>query len=163
MTPPQMTPPERETPRLASSQRVELGELNTTLGFLLRVAQVRIFHSFFERFGDDGLRPGEFSTLLLIYCNPGIRQSLLAQTLCIKPAHMTKMIRRLEDQALITREIPDDDRRSVKLDLTNAGRAYVADQHAHHSGANDYHRHDLTPNEERELARLLRKFTGLDR
>ncbi len=158
-----MTPPTEKTPRLASSQRVDLGELNTTLGFLLRVAQVRIFDSFYERFGDDGLRPGEFSTLLLIDCNPGIRQGLLAQTLWIKPAHMTKMIRRLEDQALITREIPDDDRRSVKLDLTEAGRAYVADQRLRHSGANDYHRHDLTPTEERELARLLRKFTGLDR
>lgn len=158
-----MTNPEETSPRLAASQTVDLGELNTTLGFLLRVAQVRIFESFYQRFGGDGLRPGEFSTLLLIDCNPGIRQGLLAQTLWIKPAHMTKMIRRLEDQSLITREIPDDDRRSVKLDLTPEGRAFVADQRARHSSANDYHRHDLTPSEERELARLLRKFTGLDK
>lgn len=158
-----MSTPEETGPRLASSQKVDLAELNTTLGFLLRVAQVRVFESFFERFGEDGLRPGEFSALRLIDCNPGIRQGLLAQTLWIKPAHMTKMIRRLEDQALITREIPDDDRRSVKLDLTDAGRAFVADQRKRYSGTNDYHRHDLTPTEERELARLLRKFTGLDR
>jgi DNA-binding MarR family transcriptional regulator len=74
------------------------------------MAQLRSFDFFFEDLGKLGLRPGEFSVLWVIHVNPGVRQGVLAQTLRIKRAHMTKMIRSFEERGLVARTIPEDDR-----------------------------------------------------
>lgn len=140
---------------------VTLGELDSSLGFLLRVSQVRAFERFFSAFGDIGLRPGEFSVMWVIRNNPGVRQGLLAETLAIKPAQMTKMIRRLEQQGRIRRVIPDDDRRSVRLYLTEAGEQFTAEHREAFFGHDDYHQHGLSEAEAAQLAKLLRRYCGL--
>ncbi|SFP40077.1 MarR family winged helix-turn-helix transcriptional regulator [Tranquillimonas alkanivorans] len=143
-----------------TAAEVRLGGLAHSLGFLLRIAQVRNYERFYARFEGMDLRPGEFSVLWVIQLNPGIRQGLLAQTLSIKPAQMTKVIRRLEEQGKLVRTIPEGDRRSVRLDLSEAGRAFVEARRDDFLGADDYHGDDLTPEESRELARLLLKYSG---
>jgi len=142
---------------------VSLGELGDSLGFLLRMAQVRSYERFFARFGHLDLRPGEFAVMWVIRLNPGIKQGIVARTLRIKPAQMTKVIRRLERQGILTRTIPEDDRRSVVLSLTAQGQAFVQSQVPAFFGSNDYHEHSLTPDEVRELARLLRKYAEIER
>ena len=149
-----------ENPIPGDDQDITIGELANSLGFLMRIAQVRVFDKFFERFADSELRPGEFSILWVIHLNPGIRQGRLAQTLNIKPAHMTKTIRRLEQANMVTREVPDLDRRSVHLSLTAAGESFIADNQAHFFGENTYHDSNLTPEEARQLAKLLKKYCG---
>ena len=144
------------------TDEVKLGELDSSLGFLLRVAQVRVYDQFYERFGADDLRPGEFSMLWIIHLNPGIKQGLLAQTLRIKPAHMTKTVRRLEDQGLIEREIPDHDRRSVLLALTEKGATFVAANRGNFFGENAYNTHCLSVDEAATLAHLLKLYCGLE-
>lgn len=153
-----------EEPRLSPQLTgdVQLGELNNSLGFLLRVAQVRVYDQFYERFGADDLRPGEFSMLWIMHLNPGIKQGILAQTLRIKPAHMTKTVRRFEDQGLIEREIPDHDRRSVLLKLTEKGEGFVAANRPNFFGDNAYNSHGLSAGEAATLARLLRRYVGLE-
>ncbi|MEO8241924.1 MAG: MarR family transcriptional regulator [bacterium] len=141
-------------------QQPALGGLEDSLGFLLRICQLRVYEAFYERFGEDELRPGEFSVMWVIHLNPGIRQGVLAATLRIKAAQMTKMVRRLEEQDKISREIPDDDRRSVRLTLTAMGESFIADQQAAFFGNESYHNHPLPPAEAAELARLLRKYAG---
>ena len=137
---------------------VDLGELNQSIGFLLRVAQVSAFDRFFAAFGEIDLRPGEFSAMWVIRRNPGLRQGLLADTLRIKAAHMTKMVRRLEERGFIQRVIPDDDRRSVRLFLTSAGEKFVLAHREAFLGQDDYHHHGLSPEDTAELARLLRLY-----
>ena len=137
---------------------VDLGELDQSLGFLLRIAQVSAFDRFYAAFGEIDLRPGEFSAMWVIRRNPGIRQGLLAETLRIKPAHMTKMIRRLEERGFIQRVIPDNDRRSVRLFLTSGGEDFVKTHRAAFLGQDDYHHHGLSPTDMAELARLLRLY-----
>ncbi len=149
-----------EAPLLADDKHVNVGALAHSLGFLMRIAQLRGFDKFYKRFGETNLRPGEFSILWVIHLNPGIRQGRLAQTLNIKPAHMTKTIRRLEESSMVARHVPDADRRSVHLQLTEKGQAFVLDQQAHFFGVNDYHDSDLTPDESRQLAKLLMKYCG---
>ncbi|MBB4121213.1 MarR family winged helix-turn-helix transcriptional regulator [Martelella radicis] len=153
-----------QEPRLSPqlTEDVDLGELNNSLGFLLRVAQVRVYDQFYERFGADDLRPGEFSMLWLMHLNPGIKQGILAQTLRIKPAHMTKTVRRFEDQGLIEREIPDHDRRSVLLKLTAKGEDFVAANKRNFFGENAYNSHGLSAEEEAMLAHLLKRYAGLE-
>ena len=145
---------------LGDDQDITIGDLENSLGFLMRIAQLRVFDKFFERFADSELRPGEFSILWVIHLNPGIRQGRLAQALSIKPAHMTKTIRRLEQANMVTRQVPDLDRRSVHLRLTAVGESFIADNQAHFFGENAYHDSNLTAEETQQLEKLLKKYCG---
>lgn len=139
----------------------DLGQLQGSLGFLLRLAQVQTFEMYHAGLQDEAIGPGEFSVLYVIHRNPGIRQGVLAEHLRIKRAHMTKLVRRLEDQALVARRVPGDDRRAVELTLTPAGDALVA----RHAGAmlaqSARETEGLTEDEATRLIGLLRKYTGL--
>jgi DNA-binding MarR family transcriptional regulator len=145
--------------------QVKLGPLADSVGFLLRLAQLRAFDDFFSDHGPGhgsrGLKPGEFSVLWVIARNPGIRQSVLGQRLMIKRAHMTKLIRAMEDRGLVSRAIPDADRRAVELTLTAAGEIEVG------TAAKAFFAYEQTtggPLAEHEVAQLialLKKYTGL--
>lgn len=104
---------------------IRLGRLATDLGFLLRLAQVKVYERYFREHGDRHINPGEFSVLWAISHNPGIRQNVLCQQLIIKRSHMTKLVRSLEDRELVSRRVPDDDRRGVELTITEKGRIIV--------------------------------------
>lgn len=144
-----------------SIEKVNLERLNEAPGFMLRLAQLKVFENFFLEVGERGLKPGEFSVLWVIRNNPGIRQSILGQSLMIKRAHMTKLIRTLEDQGLLSRHIPDEDRRAVELTLTSKGQAEaeIASQwffaYEQNVGA------ALSDAERAQLLTLLRKFIGI--
>ena len=145
-----------------TEETVDMRDLANSVGFLTRLAQVKTYETFFEDLGAHGLRPGEYSTLLLIGRNPGIRQGLLAQILRIKPAHMTKLIRAFEDRDLVQRNIPDNDRRSVQLSLTEAGRGFI-EEHRHAFAQHEINlRSTLTAEELHTLRHLLRKYVGFD-
>ena len=140
---------------------VRLGPLGNSVGFLLRLAQLRAFDEFFSDHGPQGLKPGEFSVLWVIARNPGIRQSVLGQRLMIKRAHMTKLIRAMEDRRLVSRYIPDADRRAVELTLTSAGEDEVETagrlffDYEQSTGA------PLDADDHATLVALLRKYIGL--
>lgn len=143
------------------ADEVDMRDLVDSLGFLTRLAQVHTYELFFEDLGDDGPRPGEFSTLILLERNPGIRQGVLAQKLRIKPAHMTKLVRAFEDRGLVERIIPDHDRRSVELALTALGRKYVAQHRPAFLEHETRKPPTLTASEIRTLKHLLRKYVGM--
>ncbi|CDZ66235.1 Transcriptional regulator [Neorhizobium galegae bv. orientalis] len=146
---------------IRTADQVDLDRLNSALGFLMRLAQLKIYERFFEEVGEHNLKPGEFSVLWVILHNPGIRQSVLGQRLMIKRAHMTKLIRALENQNLVSRKVPDGDRRAVEITLTPEAvtRVKQASQwfftYEGSVGAN------LTADERQQLTALLRKFVGL--
>ena len=141
--------------------QVRLGSLGDSIGFLLRLAQLRAFDDVCSAHGPQGLKPGEFSVLWVIARNPGIRQSVLGQRLMIKRAHMTKLIRAMEDQNLVSRHIPDEDRRAVELTLTASGEREVETasrlffDYEQRTGA------PLDSREQADLIALLKKYVGL--
>ena len=108
-----------------SDDALDMGELTQSLGFLVRLAQVRMYDMFYEEFAGTEVRPGETTVLWLIDLNPGVRQGLVARDLNIKPAHMTKLVQRLVRDGLIERHIPPEDRRSVRLTLTEYGKQHL--------------------------------------
>jgi DNA-binding MarR family transcriptional regulator len=140
---------------------VRLGPLSESLGFLLRLSQLVSFRDFYASLEDFDMRPGEASVLMLIAENAGVRQGVLARRLMIKRAHMTKMIRAMEDTGLVSRTVPDDDRRSVELWLTPRGQARVAAMRAPWAAHETRPARNLTRREEEELKRLLRKYLEL--
>jgi DNA-binding MarR family transcriptional regulator len=77
-----------------------------------------VFERFFALEWPKDLRISEFTVLMAVSRNPGIRQGVLADLLKIKWPNMTKLVRGLEDRGLIERRIPSNNRRSVVLWLT---------------------------------------------
>jgi DNA-binding MarR family transcriptional regulator len=141
---------------------IKLGELTNGLGFLIRIAQVKLFENFFEHLGEYGLKPGEFTVLWVIGLNPGLRQGTVANTLHIKPAHMTKLTGRLVERGLVSRATPADDRRAVRLSLTPEGQKFVDSKKDAFLNHNFDEKEALSPEEAEQLISLLRKFTGLN-
>lgn len=114
MNAPQPITPENDT--------LEMGSLTQSLGFLVRLAQVRMYDLFFAGFEGSDVRPGEITMLWVLDLNPGVRQGVVARELNIKPAHMTKLVQRLVREGHIKRRVPPEDRRSVLLSLTDQGK-----------------------------------------
>ena len=140
---------------------VEIGDLSGSIGFLLRLAQLQVFEQFFEALSKYDLKPGEFSVLWVVSLNPGLRQGAIARRLRIKPAHMTKVIQRLETAGFLSRTIPEDDRRSVQLSLTEVGIDFVS---RHKPDFFSYFQRDperLSEAELTTLITLLQKFVGI--
>lgn len=141
-----------------AGDRPELGELPDFFGLLLRLAQVRHYDRFFAAFEGTDVRPGEMTLLWLLDLNPGIRQGLAARTLLIKPAHMTKLVQRMIDAGLVARLVPPDDRRSVTLSLTDAGRAHLDRHRERFRRVSSAEATGMTPAEFDTLLALMRKL-----
>lgn len=141
---------------------LRLGPLERDPGFLLRLAQLRAYETFFAEFARDGLTPGVFSLLLVIEGNPGVRQGVLAEALRIKPANMAKTMRKLEQDGLTTRIVADDDRRAQEIRLTAKGAALLAAHAARFTAQAERAVAILKPAERRTLVALLRKLAGRD-
>ncbi len=139
---------------------VEVGVLSDSLGFMLRLAQIRAFEDYFKSFEDIGLSPGTISVLTIIAANPGIRQGMLARQLRIKPANMTKTVRMLEAESLVERTVPEDDRRALELSLSERGRRLVETFTQRHSRHEEESSAPLEAGERAELMRLLTKYVG---
>ena len=104
---------------------VDFGRLAGLTGFMLRLAQVQLFESFFRDFGPRDITPGQIGILVSVGLNPGVRQGVLAEALRIKRSNMAKIVRLLERNGMIERRVPSRDRRAVELRLTGKGHALV--------------------------------------
>lgn len=64
---------------------------------------------------------GQDGVLAIIARQPGITQKELAQNLDIQPASVSELLMKLEHKGLIHREKDELDRRSIRVNLTDAG------------------------------------------
>lgn len=99
-----------------------------TLGFIgyrLRRAQLSVFQTFLSAFDSLGLRPAEYSVLVLIDENPGRKQTEIAATLDIKRANFVVLIDGLEKRGLVERASVATDKRANALFLTADGHAFL--------------------------------------
>ena len=141
---------------------IEFGDLGNSLGLLLRLAQIRVFEVFFEKLAHHELKPSEFTMLWLIGLNPAARQGDIARRIRIKAAHMTKLVSRAVDLGLVTRIVPDDDRRSVRLLLTDAGERLLEEKKRDFTTYLTHENLGLSDRDLAELIRLLRVFNGIE-
>jgi DNA-binding MarR family transcriptional regulator len=73
--------------------------------------------------GPLGLSVLEWYALRALYGEDGMSASQLACQVCRHPSSMTALLDRMEDKHLLHRETDADDRRSVRVYLTDQGRA----------------------------------------
>ena len=104
--------------------QVDLGPLTDMIGYTLRRAQLASFKSFKQAFDAVGITPAQYSVLLIIELNPGLRQTQVSDALGIKRANFVGLIDALEKRGLAVRT-PAVDRRSHALHLTEQGRKFL--------------------------------------
>lgn len=139
---------------------VSLGDLEQSAGLILRIAQLTVFEHFFEVFGQSDIKISEFTVLYAIAENPDVRQGVLADVLKIKWPNMTKLVRALEDRGLIERVVPPEDRRSVHLRVTPAGRRQIGVSQERMYRSDRTALGMLDDEEYAQLLRLSRKIAG---
>lgn len=105
---------------------LDTAPLEGHLGFLLRLAQQRVFEEFHRRFGAEGLTPARYSVLVLLAANPDARQVALAEALQIKQPNLVVLIHAMEAEGLVERREDATNRRANLLRLTPAGAALLA-------------------------------------
>jgi DNA-binding MarR family transcriptional regulator len=74
--------------------------------------------------GPLGLNLLEWYALRALYAQDGLSASHLAAQVCRHPSSMTALLDRMETKGLLRRQTADDDRRSVRVFLTDQGRAF---------------------------------------
>jgi DNA-binding MarR family transcriptional regulator len=104
----------------------QLGRLGPSLGYNLRVAQLRIFAAFASVADQHAITPTQFAVLLLIDANPGIKQIELADALDVDRSTLVRLVDRCADAKLVRRGSSKLDRRVAPPVLTARGRALLA-------------------------------------
>ncbi|MCL6651399.1 MarR family transcriptional regulator [Agrobacterium rubi] len=95
--------------------------------YRLRRAQLSVVSDFNESLLALGLRPADFSVLILVANNSGLKQSDVAEALGIQRANFVAIIDGLEDKKLLVRRRSMSDRRVHYLDMTPEGHVVVED------------------------------------
>lgn len=139
-------------------ETIDLAPLEALVGFNVHIVDLLMYQRFYERFATPALTPGEFSTLLAIRANPGIRHGALADALLIRRPNLTKLINRLIAAGLARRRRAKGDQRTVALFISAPGEraldAMLAAMPAHEASLIA----GLTAREARTLHALLRKL-----
>lgn len=107
----------------AADASVDLGCLPRLLGYNLRRAHMCTWRQYTAVIGENKLRPGLFSLLVLVGSNPGIVQIELGKHLGVDKASIVALLDRLERAGLLNRMRCTRDRRRQGLYLTPRGAA----------------------------------------
>lgn len=146
----------------AEAEAIEFGRLADYLGYHLRRAQLASFERFASAVTPLDLSPAEFSVMLLIEANPGIKQTSLARALGVERSTMVRLVDRLAGIDIVKRGMSSTDRRSAPPELTPTGHATIARvAPAVHHGETLLSE-ALTATERTTLLRLLRKLNRIE-
>jgi DNA-binding MarR family transcriptional regulator len=146
---------------MADDDKVKLGLLGGSVGYLLRRAQLAVFEDFGRRYAALDLTPAQFSTLLAIRENPGRRQSDIAAALGVQRPNFVALMDHFERRGLATRVRSGEDRRANALELTEAGAALLDRAIAAHAGLDAAIDAVIGEKERRRLIETLEKLARL--
>lgn len=102
------------------------GELEDTIGYQLRLAQLASYRSFEDALSRYGAAPRYLGLLAIIAQHPGQPQSRLAEAIKLSRSSLVAIIDRLEAEGLLRREASATDRRQNGVWLTKKGEKTVA-------------------------------------
>src|SRR5207248_797441 len=101
---------------------VDQSALSHLLGYQMVQADIPLKRTFFEHIGEPlGLRPVEFTILVLIAHNPGVTGEQLAQALAVTAPNITILLDKMSEKGLLERVRSETDRRAQNIHLTSAG------------------------------------------
>jgi len=132
-----------------------MGILPSLMGYMLRQAQLCVYHDFFETLAAENIRPPQFSILEVVSRNPGIRPSDVAAVIGVKRANLVPLISALEQRGFLSRSSASGDRRAQSLHLTDEGRARLRHWHGLVLPHEDRLAERLGPEGKAQLVKLL--------
>lgn len=136
----------------------ERTELAQSMGRLWRTIVGGIEH---PPIGETHFQPGQFWVLGALKQGPK-RMSELAEITQTSSANITGIVDRLADKGIIERVRSETDRRVVEVALTKEGRAMMAQSRKAFCARVAQVLAPLTADEQRELARLIRKALEIE-
>ena len=104
------------------------------------------------------LSPTEFGVLEALYHKGPLPLSALAERVLITGASMTYAVKQLEQRGLVRRRASAEDQRFVFGELTDAGRALVAEVFPEHAEQIRQGMRGLSRQEKRQAAELLKRL-----
>jgi len=116
--------------QVESGGGIDMGILPSLMGYMLRQAQLCVYHDFFETLAGENIRPPQFSILEVVSRNPGIRPSDVAAVIGVKRANLVPLISALEQRGFLSRSSASGDRRAQSLQLTEEGGARLRHWHS---------------------------------
>jgi DNA-binding MarR family transcriptional regulator len=135
-------------------------DLDQSLGYTLRRAQLSIYQEFTVAMSSLEIRPSQYAVLSLIQANPGLTQSAICGILGIQKANFVALLDRLVERGLAERRKVSGDRRSSALYLTLDGKAFVRRMITAHRKLEKSLASRLGETKSRLLLSLLREFCG---
>ena len=142
-----------------AARPVRFGPLNDYIGYWLRRAQVWAMTGFLETMKELDLRPTQFSVLILINENPGIRQTEVCAALGLQKANFVPLFNELERRGLALRKVGTPDRRSSALYLTSQGETLLQRANQLHAQWEAQIAARLGTRGQEQLRELLQKLT----
>jgi len=140
------------------ARQMQFGALGDSLGYALRRAQLAATAEFLEAMKEVDLRPTQFSVLILINENPGVRQSEVCAALGLQKANFVPLLNELERRGLAERRPGIPDRRASALYLTDHGSAVLQRALQLHAEWEDRVAARLGPKGREQLLGLLREL-----
>ena len=147
-------------PRTSSTEKREAitSPLSESTGFLLRLAQLRVFDEFHRNFAGLGVTPAGFSVLALIAANPNIRPGAIAEELRVKPSNVAALVNGLVAAGFVQRMADESELRANCLRLTAAGAEAWTEMNRTHLATDERFTGVLSAAERETLVALLRKL-----
>lgn len=137
---------------------IEHGLLTSLVGFHLRQAQIAVFRDFAVTMGALEITPGLFAVLVLIECNPGLKQSELAKAVHLDRSSVVSVVDNLEQRGLVERRAVANDRRYNALCLTAKGATLLKKLKRRVAAHENRLRRDLDAGERATLVTLLKRI-----
>lgn len=110
-----------------------LGGLETTVGFVLRLAQVAVFKDLLASLKPFDLRVTDLSVLMVIEATPGLQQRAIGEMLRIQRPNLVIILDQLQGRGLVRRDSVPGDRRSYALSITPEGAELLRKAKAAHA------------------------------
>jgi len=108
---------------MAEVAELNQADLTRYPGYLLARTRFQAFRNFDRHIGQPfGLRPVEYSILVLLAANRDVSQNQLAHSLGVAAPNMTAVLHKLEGRGLVERQRSETDRRRQNIVLTSEGK-----------------------------------------
>ncbi len=128
---------------------------STSLGYQVNHLARMLFRALGEEIEPHGVVPGQFAQLLALYERDGVTISELAEAVAIEQPTMSRTVRRMERDGLVTTRPHPQDRRSQQVFLTVRARRLEPELKAAAAGINEDFLSPLTPRQRSEVLSAL--------
>jgi MarR family 2-MHQ and catechol resistance regulon transcriptional repressor len=132
--------------------------LSTHLWLILHKAYQAVLAHALKSIDETGLGLMDFAVLEVLLHKGPQPVNTIAEKVLLTSGSMTAAVDRLSDKGLVERHASPTDRRVRMVHLTEAGQALITESFAYHQAGLAVATDGLSPEEKRELIRLLKKL-----